>query len=120
MAEGSRLAGVELGGTKSIAVLGRGSAIVDRVTVPTTTPEETLGTLARQLADWAENMPITGLGIASFGPLQLSSPADDFGRLLHTPKAGWAGARVAETLGTIEDDDLRAALARLGAAIKRN
>jgi hypothetical protein len=31
-----------------------------------------------------------------------------------------AVARVAETLGTIEDDDLRAALARLGAAIKRN
>jgi hypothetical protein len=29
-------------------------------------------------------------------------------------------ARVAETLGPIEDDDLRAALARLGAAIKRN
>ncbi len=31
-----------------------------------------------------------------------------------------AVARVAETLGTIEDDDLRAALARLGTAIKRN
>ena len=29
-------------------------------------------------------------------------------------------AQVAETLGPIEDDDLRAALARLGAAIKRN
>ena len=38
------------------------------------------------------------------------------------PKAPDAAAvaRVAETLGTIEDDDLRAALARLGASIKRN
>lgn len=38
------------------------------------------------------------------------------------PKAPDASAvaRVAETLGPIEDDDLRAALARLGAAIKRN
>lgn len=31
-----------------------------------------------------------------------------------------AVAKVAETLGQIEDEDLRAALARLGAAIKRN
>lgn len=38
---------------------------------------------------------------------------------LEAPDAA-AVARVAETLGTIEDDDLRAALARLGAAIKRN
>lgn len=39
-----------------------------------------------------------------------------------SPKAPDAAevARIAETLGTIEDDDLRAALARLGAAIKRN
>jgi len=29
-------------------------------------------------------------------------------------------AKVAETLSAVEDDDLRAALARLGAAIKRN
>jgi hypothetical protein len=29
-------------------------------------------------------------------------------------------ARVAETLTAIEDDELRAALARLGASIKRN
>lgn len=38
------------------------------------------------------------------------------------PKAPDAAAvaQVAETLGPIEDDDLRAALARLGAAIKRN
>ncbi len=38
------------------------------------------------------------------------------------PKAPDANAvaKVAATLGTIEDDDLRAALARLGAAIKQN
>ena len=29
-------------------------------------------------------------------------------------------ARVSDTLGAVEDDDLRAALARLGASIKRN
>ena len=31
-----------------------------------------------------------------------------------------AVAKVAETLSSVEDDDLRAALARLGALIKRN
>src|SRR6201989_1569525 len=40
-----------------------------------------------------------------------------------TPASGpdpEAGAEVAKTLSSVEDDDLRAALARLGASIKRN
>jgi hypothetical protein len=36
------------------------------------------------------------------------------------PPDAQAVARVAETLGAVEDEDLRAALARLGASIKRN
>ena len=31
------------------------------------------------------------VGIASFGPLELRFSAPSFGRLLETPKPGWAG-----------------------------
>jgi fructokinase len=63
------------------------------------------------------------LGIASFGPLELSPTAADFGSLLATPKPGWAHAplreRLARTLAVpvaIDTDVNAAALAehRLG------
>ena len=83
------VAGVELGGTKSIAVIGRGDTIVDRFRVPTTTPDETLGALAAKLAEWrAEHRP-EAIGIASFGPISVAS-----GCMLPTPKPHWAGADI--------------------------
>lgn len=94
-------AGIELGGTKAIAVLARGDHIVDRITVPTTTPDETLGALAGWLAELAARQPVAGLGIASFGPVRLDRAAADFARILATPKPGWSGAdlmRLADVL----------------------
>ena len=89
-----RLAGVELGGTKGIAVLSDGAAIIDRLTVPTTTPDATLGALAEQIAEWDADGKIAALGIASFGPIRLAAGAADYGRILATPKPGWSGADV--------------------------
>ena len=86
-------AGVELGGTKCIAILARGpNAIVGRETVPTTTPDETLGALARILSDW-RGEGYAALGIGSFGPLDLQQ-----GAIASTPKPGWRGAAVRERL----------------------
>ena len=83
-------AGVELGGTKCVAILALGpDAIVARETVPTTAPDETLSALAQILSGWgAEHQPVA-LGIASFGPLDLAR-----GRMAATPKPGWAGADI--------------------------
>ena len=83
------VAGVELGGTKSIAVIGRGDTIVDRFRVPTTTPEETLGALATKLAEWRQDHRPEAIGIASFGPISVAE-----GRMLPTPKPHWAGADI--------------------------
>ena len=91
-------AGVELGGTKCIAMRARGEDILERLVIPTATPEETLPVLAAQLQAWQRETPFAGLGIASFGPLQLVSDAPDFGQMLPTPKPGWRGARVAGML----------------------
>ena len=91
-------AGVELGGTKGIAVVWRGGAIVDRIKVPTTTPHDTLGALAAWLAAHRWRSAFAGLGIASFGPVRLDPGAADYGCILATTKLGWSGARVHETL----------------------
>jgi len=89
-------AGIELGGTKSIAVLARGREIVAKHVVPTTTPRATHRALFAQLAGWAQKSGFTALGIASFGPLQLSPNAPGFGTMLPTPKEGWGGAPIAD------------------------
>lgn len=115
MAEGGRIAGVELGGTKSIAVLGQGEIIVKRETVPTLGPGETLANVIGILRAWHDEAPVQALGIASFGPLQLDPSRAKFGSMLATPKPGWQGAPIAEVLvGSLDcpwriDTDVNAA-----------
>ncbi|WP_294054455.1 ROK family protein [Sphingomonas sp.] len=94
----TRLAGVELGGTKSIAVLTDGTTIGERFVVPTTTPQETLARLKAQLLAWHSHAPLSAIGIASFGPLQLAPERPGFGSILATPKPHWSGAAVARAL----------------------
>jgi fructokinase len=108
-------AGVELGGTKCVAILASGpEQILARETVPTTTPDETLGRLGEILAGWKAH-GFAGLGIGSFGPLDL-----DAGTIASTPKPGWRGAEVkrrleeaAGTLAAFDTDVNGAALAEM-------
>ncbi|WP_137870025.1 ROK family protein [Sphingopyxis sp. 2PD] len=82
------LAGVELGGTKCICILGTGPGDVRaQVEVPTTSPCTTLATIADILGGW----DFGALGIASFGPLDLDHRSATFGSIVSTPKAGWSG-----------------------------
>jgi len=91
-------AGVELGGTKCVALLARGpNEILERETVPTTSPEETLGALAALLGQWRYD----ALGIASFGPVDLDPESAGYGHITSTPKPGWAGADVFGTLQAV-------------------
>lgn len=94
----ARYAGLEMGGTKTIAVLGRPGDIEDRIEFPTTTPSATLGRANDVLARWQAAEPIQGLGVASFGPIRLSAEAGDYGTILDTPKPGWAGTSVLQIL----------------------
>ena len=106
------LAGVELGGTKTIAVLGQGGQVLDRVQVATTTPDETLGAIAATLRDW---QPVA-VGIASFGPVAIHRDDPDYGHILATPKVGWQGTDIIAALGqrvptALSTDVIAAALA---------
>lgn len=120
-----RLAGVELGGTKAVVVLGKGDAIVERVRIPLGPPDITLGAIRELLDRWNSVAPVDALGIASFGPVGIVPGRGDYGRLLTTPKPGWSGIDIVGSLAsavngpaTIHTDVTAAALAegRWGAA----
>jgi fructokinase len=98
MTAGERFGGIELGGTKSTAVLAEGNRIIDSSTFPTADPAATLTRLRDDLARWHAERPLAAVGIASFGPLQLRRDDPAFGRMLDTPKPGWRGASVAAEL----------------------
>ena len=93
-------AGVELGGTKCVAILARGpDEVVARETVPTTTPDETMDALERILVKWQQEQGVEALGIASFGPIDLNPVSTTWGHVVTTTKPGWSGANVAPRLG---------------------
>jgi fructokinase len=98
MATPPRLAGVELGGTKAIAVLGQGTEIIDQARIPVTDAGTTLAAVSAQLVAWHGDVPIEALGIASFGPIIIDPRSPDYGLMLANPKPGWEGADVVGAL----------------------
>lgn len=88
------VAGVELGGTKSIAVIARGREIVDEARWPTGAPDALLDAIGDWIAARVADAPVAALGIASFGPLGLRPASADFGFVTGTPKPGWSGVDV--------------------------
>lgn len=98
LADDRVLAGVELGGTKGIAIVWRQGRVLDRHRVPTTDPEQTLSALGDWLASHPRRQAFAGLGIASFGPVRLDPTAADYGHILATTKSGWSGAPVLAAL----------------------
>jgi fructokinase len=100
------LGGVELGGTKCVCLLGTGpDDIRFQTSVPTgDDPETTLGRIERILRDAvATHGPIRALGIASFGPLDLTRSSPTYGFIASTPKPGWRNTRVADRLARAFD-----------------
>lgn len=96
MADAPLVAGVELGGTKCIAILASGpDSILEEVRVPTTRPEETLPALEAALDQWRG---FASIGIASFGPVSIDRTAANYGAITSTPKPHWANTDVARRL----------------------
>lgn len=91
---GQLIAGVELGGTKGVALIARGQDIIAMQRVPTTTPHETLGVLSAWLQARCGETPFKALGIASFGPLGLHCGRADYGHITQTTKPHWSNADV--------------------------
>jgi fructokinase len=66
------------------------------VSVPTTTPAETLPRVVDFLRAHADG--IAAIGVACFGPIDLDRDSPFFGHITTTPKPGWAGTDVVGAL----------------------
>nr|WP_047169288.1 ROK family protein [Sphingomonas sp. Y57] len=94
------MAGIELGGTKAIALLARGRDVLASARIPTTTPDATLQAIGDRIEAWqSEHGRAHALGIASFGPLGLDRSRPDYGHITSTPKPGWRQTELVRHFG---------------------
>ncbi len=96
------LAGVELGGTKCVCLLGTGPDDVRAMErLPTGADNEhAMRQIEAQFDRWRQQYgPVRALGIASFGPVDLRPLSRTFGFITSTTKAGWRNTDVAQRLG---------------------
>ena len=91
------LGALEAGGTKMVCAVGYGDGtVVESVSMPTTTPAETM----EKVADWFAEKGIAALGIGAFGPTAVNPADPRFGQILETPKTAW---RYFDMLGSVRD-----------------
>ena len=85
-------AGIEAGGTKFVCAVGSSPKdAVKQISSPTSTPEETIQQVLTFLHRSSENrMPLSGIGVASFGPIDLNQDSPTYGHITKTPKSGWS------------------------------
>lgn len=77
---------LEAGGTKMVCALGReDGSIIEQISIPTTTPEETIPLIINYFKD----KEIEALGIGSFGPVDVNKDSETYGFILDTPKTAW-------------------------------
>jgi fructokinase len=80
--------GIETGGSKWECAIGTGpDELHAAATVPTTTPEETIGEV---VTFFEREGPVDAIGIGSFGPVDQKPSSPTWGHITTTPKPGWA------------------------------
>jgi fructokinase len=88
--------GIETGGSKWECAVATGPEDVRAaVTIPTTTPEETIG---RAIAFFEREGPVGAIGIGSFGPIDSKPDSPTWGHITTTPKPGWANTNVGDEI----------------------
>jgi fructokinase len=89
--------GIETGGSKWECAVGTGpDDLTANETIPTTSPDETLG---RAAAFFEREGPVDAIGIGSFGPIDQDRSSPTWGYITTTPKPGWANTDVGQELG---------------------
>ncbi|MCR1898454.1 ROK family protein [Irregularibacter muris] len=81
------LGAIEAGGTKFVcAVSDEDLNIIERVSFPTTTPEETLEKVFHFFDTYED---LKAIGIGSFGPIDINKHSKKYGYVTSTPKLAW-------------------------------
>ncbi len=79
---------LEAGGTKMVlAVSDERLNMLDRLTLPTKTPSETMPAMI----DFFRERRVDALGVGTFGPVNLHADSPDYGTITATPKLAWRG-----------------------------
>lgn len=77
---------IEAGGTKFVcAVSDEDLNIIERVSIPTTTPEETM----TDVFAFFDKYEVDAIGIGSFGPIDVNQSSETYGSITMTPKVAW-------------------------------
>ena len=77
---------LEAGGTKMVCAVGReDGTILDRISIPTETPEITMP----KLISFFQKYEPDALGIGTFGPADLNEQSPTYGHITTTPKLAW-------------------------------
>ncbi|RMC40053.1 ROK family protein [Lactobacillus sp. ESL0233] len=85
------LGSIEAGGTKFVCAIGNENyQIQDQITIPTTTPQETI----KKVIDYFKGYPVDAISIASFGPIEIRKTAHNYGYITTTPKKGWQDTNI--------------------------
>lgn len=98
------IGGIEAGGTKMVCAVAEVAdeknsekcneagevKILDRISLPTRQPEETL----TEIIDYFKKWDIKALGIGCFGPVDLNRKSATYGYITKTPKLEWADCNI--------------------------
>ena len=78
---------IEAGGTKFVCAIGTEQGnILEKVIIPTSTPDKTLA----QVIAFFKDKPIQALGVGSFGPIDPNLDSPTYGYITKTPKPNWS------------------------------
>ena len=88
---------LEAGGTKMVCAIGtEDGTILEQISIPTTTPEETI----QKLIEYFKDKEIAALGVGEFGPVDVNTKSETFCYILDTPKLAW---RHKDLIGGLRD-----------------
>ncbi|RSK55162.1 ROK family protein [Bacillus canaveralius] len=88
---------IEAGGTKFVCAVSDDQFVIkDRISIPTTSPAETLN----QVFEFFDQYSLKSIGIASFGPIDVNKNSKTYGYITTTPKPDWSNF---DFVGTIKD-----------------
>ena len=88
---------LEAGGTKMVCAIGNENGeILERISIPTETPEKTLPAIA----EFFQDKDIKALGIGCFGPIDVHKDSPTYGYITTTPKLAWKNCNI---VGYLQD-----------------
>jgi fructokinase len=96
----SLVGGVEAGGTKFVCAVGTGpETLRARTEFLTTSPRDTIGRVIAFFEEQRKHEPLSAVGIASFGPIDVNLLSPRWGYITSTPKPGWQDVDLAGPIG---------------------